>query len=189
MAYNVIFNRPYFVVPPDAPQVQLLLDRIPLAEAPGWYSDQPDGTRYFSIAVYFGTLIMHPEAAAPREVALREALGFPADSTLRLDYACSCNALYLLRAGEPGSEPRPFCDLPDRGRTEAEAFVDDFLSLDLRSILLGRRVQDIETDFFFAGEDLVYVGFLGDHGMPLKLERTNGDERFAANSTILATIP
>lgn len=188
MAYNVIFNRPYFVVPPDAPQVQLLLDRIPLAEAPGWYSDQLDGTRYFSIAVYFGTLIVHPDGATPREVALREALGFPPTCTLRLDYACSRNALYLLRAGEPGTEPRPFRDFTADGCASAEAFIDDFLSTDLRSILLGRRVQDIETDFFFAEENCVYVGFLGDCGMPLQLERTD-DPRFAVGNAILAAIP
>ena len=58
----------------------------------------------------------------------------------------------------------------------------------MRSILLGRRVQDIETDFFFAEENYVYVGFLGDRGMPLQLERAD-DPRFATGNAILAAIP
>ena len=28
MSYNDIFNRPYFVVPPECAQVQLLFDRV-----------------------------------------------------------------------------------------------------------------------------------------------------------------
>lgn len=187
MSYNEIFNRPYFAVPPEAPQVQLLLQRIPQAGAAGWYANGADGTVYFSIAIYFGSLIMHPEDASEREREVRRLLGFAPDSTLRLDYACSRKTTCLLRAGEPGTDPAPFSAFSPEGLAAAESLIGDFLSLDLRTILLDRRVQDTETDDLFRDEEVIYEGFLGDEGLPLTLQRL-GDSPFAINNTIMATI-
>ena len=87
MSYNDIFNRPYFVVPPECAQVQLLFDRVGnRVSAAAWTGEDPStGELSFSLAVYFGTLVLHPDNPSVTEMAVRRALGFPADSTLRLD--------------------------------------------------------------------------------------------------------
>ena len=191
MSYNDIFNRPYFVVPPECPQVQLLLDRVGNhLGARGWKAeDGAAGTVRFSLAVYFGTLIMHPEHPSADEKAVRCALGFPEDCTLRIDYACSAEGLYLLRAGEPGGEPVPFSVLAAEGVEAAEELIGAFLDQSFRSVLLGRRMEDIDADYLFAGEELFYEGFLGEKGLPLTRPASPSPTAFAINDTMLATIP
>lgn len=187
MSYTKIFNRPYFAVPPEAPQVQLLLDRLPQVGASAWYADEADGTTLFSIAVYFGSLILHPDDATPREDALRTALGFDPGTTLRLDFACTAEATYLLRAGIPGHAPAPFTAFATDALAAAETAVAAFLDTSLRTILLHRSLQDSEARFLFPDEEVIYEGFLGDEGLPLSLQRL-ADSSFAFNNTILATI-
>lgn len=187
MSYNEIFNRPYFAVPPEAPQVQLLLDRVPRPGASGWHCDGPNNTVRFSIAIYFGSLIMHPDNASGREIELRRLFGFPVASTVRLDFACSHDALWLLRIGEPHSDPVAAIDLAPDAVQAAERFIADFLHLDLRTVLLERRMQDTEIDNLFRGEEVIYEGFLGNEGLPLDLARLD-DSPFAVNGTIMATI-
>lgn len=187
MSYTKIFNRPYFAVPPEAPQVQLLLDRLPQVGAPAWYGDGADGATLFSIAVYFGSLILHPDGASPREDALRGGLGFNPGTILRLDFACTAEATYLLRAGIPGHAPEPFTAFATDALAAAEAGIATFLDTSLRTVLLHRSVQDSEASFLFPDEEVIYEGFLGDEGLPLRLQRL-ADSPFAFDNTILATI-
>lgn len=191
MSYNDIFNRPYFVVPPDCPQVQLLFDRAGNhVAASGWQAkDEEAGAVRFSLAVYFGTLVMHPEQAGDDEGRLRAALGFPEDCLLRLDYACTADALYLLRAGQPGSEPATFADLGEDAVAAGERFIGAFLALDFRSVLLGRRIEDMDVDYLFAGEEMFYEGFLGEEGVPLTRPASPSPQAFAISDTMLVTIP
>lgn len=191
MSYNDIFNRPYFVVPPECAQVQLLFDRVGnRVSAAAWTGEDPStGELSFSVAVYFGTLVLHPDNPSVTEMAVRRALGFPADSTLRLDYACTADELYLLRAGQPGGDPFPFGAFAPEALAEAEGLIGAFLALDFRSILLGRRIEDIDVDYLFAGEDLFYEGFLGNDGLPLKREKLADGGACIINDTMFVTIP
>ena len=48
-------------------------------------------------------------------------------------------------------------------------------------------MQDSEASFLFPDEEVIYEGFLGDEGLPLRLQRL-ADSPFAFDNTILATI-
>lgn len=48
-------------------------------------------------------------------------------------------------------------------------------------------MQDSEACFLFPDEEVIYEGFLGDEGLPLRLQRL-ADSPFAFDNTILATI-
>ena len=194
MGYSNIFNRPYFVVPPDYPPVQLLFDRMGNAlTVSGWHAEDTEaGFIRFSPAVYFGTLIVHPEEASDDEKCLHRVLGFPEEVLLRLDYACTRDALYVLRVGEPDHAPATFAALSEAGLAAADEFAAAFLALDFRSILLGRLIEDVDTEYLFAGEDIFYEGFLGEKGLPLTCpaQLVPGAPRaFPLSDTLIVTIP
>lgn len=169
MSYCEVFNWPYFVVPPDAPQVELYFERTGgRMDAPGWQYTAPDGSSRCSIAVYFGTLALHPGNATEREQHLRTMLELPPESTVRLDYACTADQTLLLRAGEPGHTPWPFSALTADALSEAEALITFFLAHDFRAVLLNRRVQAPDESLLFADETDFYEGYLGEEGLPLK---------------------
>ena len=69
------------------------------------------------------------------------------------------------------------------------SLIGAFLALDFRSILLGRRIEDIDVDYLFAGEDLFYEGFLGNDGLPLKREKLADGDACIINDTMFVTIP
>lgn len=198
MSYTNIFNRPYFAVPPESPQMQLLLDRTGgTAGANGWVLEHGDGKTAtdgeddgarFSIAIYFGTLMMRADGASEREQAVRRGLGFPPEATVRIDYACSHDAVWLLRAGKPGGEPEPFSAFDPEALAAAEAFIADFLSIDLRTVLLARCTEDPDEDMLFAGEQLIYEGFLGNGGMPVALRSLGEGLPYAIDATMLVTL-
>lgn len=176
MSCNEVFNWPHFSVPPEAPQVDLCLQRLDgCLDAPGWrYRDQQDEVR-FSIAVYFGTLILYPSDPAQCGCRMRQFLALPQDRPLRLDYACTADRTLLLRAGAPGTKALPFSKFEDATLKEAEECIGAFLAQDFRAILLNRCCQTIDDDLLFEGETEFYEGFLGIDGLPLAVVENDGE--------------
>ncbi len=171
MSHTDIFNWPPFAVPATAPQVSLYFDRTGgLIDASGWECADDHGQRYISAAVYFGALALHGGTISERERHLREGLGLPSAGTIRLDYACTADEVLLLRAGIPGHLPRSYAALTAGTLAEAESFIADFLARDFRTILLCRCSQQADDDLLFEGEMEFYEGFLGEDGLPLKVE-------------------
>lgn len=176
MCYREVFNWPHFIVPPTAPQVSLYLERSNgHMDAPGWQYTEPDGSLRLSIAVYFGSVMLHPPASTDSEAEVRSLLSAAPASTVRLDYACTAHETLLLRAGEPGSVPQPFSALHPTAVAAAESHIAALLARDFRTMLLSRSIQPADETLLFAGEDEFYEGFLGDGGLPLKVTERDAE--------------
>ena len=175
MPYCDIFNKPYFIVPPDDPRVGLLFEQVNCLMSTGGFSYKAkDGRAFISPGIYFGTIVIYGnDAKVGAELEARnaviEACGGGDDDVVRIDFAWLNGGAVVLRAGAPGGRPVPFSEFSKEALAFLCEYVSSFMERSYADVIMAREMVDAEEDVLFEGEDQFYEGFMGRDLMPLEV--------------------
>lgn len=177
---------PYFTVPPASEQARLFEERItgmvgaPAFHLAGARMGQRRSMQRRNAAVYFGSLLVYEgeESRCFDEEDFAQCvladLGYAFAGPVRIDYACTEERTYFLRAGRPCHVPTAYSAYGPETLRFVERYIDAFLATDCRGMLLGRAIMHAGKDVLFEGEHRLYEGFLGQGGLPFAASGADG---------------
>ena len=179
---NELRLHPHFIVPPQCEQARLFMERTE-NEGEAFLRTfklvTDEGAQYISPAVYFGSLLVYEKGEAVSfdegDLGRRVAadLGFAYAPVLRIDYACTDERAYFLRAGEPKGKPNAYSVYGPETNEFVEDYIEEYLLFTtLWSALMERGTLAFDDNLLFEGEERYYEGYLGDEGLPLEVKKS-----------------
>ena len=185
---NELCLYPHFIVPPQCKQARLFMERAE-DENEAFYRTfeltTSEGVQCISPAVYFGSLLIYEKGEVARfdennlERCVAADLGYAFAPVLRIDYACTDERVFFLRAGEPKKTPDIYSAYSPQTIEYVEEYVDDFLFFtNYRTLLMNRGIMTYGEDLLFEGEERYYAGYLGNAGLPLKMKKATGSRLY-----------